>query len=302
MSLATGQSASNEVSDSTKVTEQPDPSTAEQNKSSGNRSLGLRAFLGRALATDTVQLTLLASTFLILKVLLVAKGDISVGLAVLQTSPTVTVIIGVILSALPIIGAVVIVVILYGLGCGVWGWKSLRDPIAILISVAALTAWILLTPWPVFALTFLGLLAGILDKVFWGRKARREGNGISFTRVRFVVVAVLCIFALIPVGKDIAYAMWLPREELHFQRSAEPATQPQGQQEQIIVGYVLGERGGWASVLTSGDRTIKQLESNTITSRQVCRNSKNYRESVAEYIRRKRFHYVNDMPFCNLGG
>jgi hypothetical protein len=302
MSVVAGQSASNEVTDSTKVTEQPDPSAAEQNKPSGNPSLGLRAFLGRALATDTVQLTLLASSFLILKVLLVAKGDISAGLAVLQNSPTVTVIIGVALSALPIIGAVVIVVLLYGLGCGLWGLKSLRDPIAMLISVTAVITWVLLTPWLVFALTFLGFLAGILDRMFWGRKAKSRGNDISFTRVRLAVVAVLCIIALSPVGKDIAYAMWLPREELHLQRPGEPATQSQGQQEQIVVGYVLGEGGGWTSVLTSGDRRIERLQTSTIMLRQVCRNPKNYRESVAEYVRRKWFHYLNDMPFCNLGG
>jgi hypothetical protein len=74
--------------------EQPSPSTVEQDKPSGNRSLGLRAFLGRALSTEPVQATLLASSFLILKVLLVAKGDILAGLAVLQSSPTVTVITG----------------------------------------------------------------------------------------------------------------------------------------------------------------------------------------------------------------
>lgn len=282
--------------------EQPSPSTVEQDKPSGNRSLGLRAFLGRALSTEPVQATLLASSFLILKVLLVAKGDILAGLAVLQSSPTVTVIIGAVLSAIPVIGAVIVVAILYGLGCGVWGWRSLRDPIAILISVTALTAWILLTPWPVFVLTFLGLLVGILDRVFWSRQTRRSGNDISFTRVRLVVVAVLCILALLPVGEDIAIAMWLPREELHLQRSEKPATQPQGQQEKIIVGYVLHEEGGWTSVLTSGDRTVERLQSNTITSRHVCRSPKNYRESVAEYIRRKWFNYVNDVPFCNLGG
>jgi hypothetical protein len=85
-----------------------------------DRSSGVGALLERLMGTDAITWTVLAFGFLIVKVLLVAQGDIMTALAVISSAGTVTVIVGAILSALPIIAAVVFVVLLYGAGRGAW--------------------------------------------------------------------------------------------------------------------------------------------------------------------------------------
>jgi hypothetical protein len=188
----------------------------------------------------------------------------------------------------------VLVVIFYGLGCGVWGKPAFKDPLKLFCGVIVLLACILLTPWWVFSLSFLGLLGGLLDRRLRKQKAKRNDEECSPARIRFVPVLVLCLAIVLPKSQDLLFAMWLPREELHFESAVEVT---KGQPPRTLqVGYVLGDSEGWMSVLTSGERELVAIKSDMVESRNLCR--KNYHESLAEVVQREALHRTSGPPDC----
>jgi hypothetical protein len=255
---------------------------------------GFRAAVEWMQGADGFQVSLIAGTFLIVKVLMVAKGDVMTALAVVRASGTVAVIVGAILSALPIIAAVVLVVVLYGVGCGAWRWRGLRLVTALCWFIV-LVACVLLTPWLVFLLASAGLIGGRLDRVrSQPRTDQSQADGHWWAQ-RALPLLLLCVLVIGPAWKDLVFTMWLPREELHL-TTDQPIAQPGQQPSTRLVGYVLSDSEGWMSVLTSVHRQVIELKSDTVESRHLCR--KNYHESVVELVRRRVFHSVNGPPQC----
>jgi hypothetical protein len=249
-------------------------------KSAATEQSDPRALIKQMMGSETFQTTLLAGSFLIIKVLLATHGDVMTALAVVRASGVLAVIVGAILSALPIIAAVVLVVIFYGLGCGVWGKPAFKDPLKLSCGVIVLFACFLLTPWWLFMLSFVGLLGGLWDRRRRKQQAKRNNVERSPARIKFVPVLLLCLAIILPISKDLLFAMWLPREELHFKSAVEVT---KGEPPTTLqVGYVLSDTEGWMSVLTSGDREVVTIERDIVESRNLCR--KNYHESLAEVV------------------
>lgn len=72
------------------------------------------------------------------------------------------------------------------------------------------------------------------------------------------------------------FAMWLPHEALLAPGRPQP----------VIVGYVLDDSGGWTSMLTSGDRKLIRVKSDTIKERVLCLRA--YHESAFQSMLRSR--------------
>jgi hypothetical protein len=246
---------------------------------------------------DRAYSTLLVFGILILKVLLVSKGDLYTALGVVEASGVVAVMVGAALSILPFAALALLGFGLYasvsqvpfrlGLGRrpgrqGVYALFVLFAcfiltplyilPRAVLIAVAGGLLERLVTivqePWP----------TGHPDPHAVGRnrpplpsllRADRERGVRRLLRITTVVLSLMVIY------NGILFAMWLPHEALYAPDRSQP----------VIVGYVLDDSNGWTSILTAGDRKLLRVASDTITARVVC--LKAYHESALQALLRR---------------
>jgi hypothetical protein len=251
-----------------------------------------RTIIEQTLRSDRTLTTLLLFSILIIKVIFVAKGDLTTALAVLATSGLVTVILGALVALLPIIAAAIVVVGFYRLGSGAWKLRALGKQS--LIVVLVLLASVMLTPWLVLAASPLALIGGRLAR--FRKKLRTEAKTTKSpikvwgARALLVVIAALVITPFAIVGPDLVFSMWLPREEIRVASSQNAPEQP------LLVGYVLKDEGGWMSVLTSVRRRVEEIKSDTIVSRRLCR--KNYHEPIWQLSQRKIFDSDTRLPGC----
>jgi hypothetical protein len=252
-----------------------------------------RTILEQTLRSDRTLSTLLLFSILIIKVIFVAKGDLTTALAVLATSGLVTVILGALVALLPIIAAAIVVVGFYRLGSGAWKLRTLGKQS--LIVVLVLLASVMLTPWLVLAASPLALIGGRLAR--FRKKLRTEAKATKSPAKVWVahalLVAAIAALVIAPfaiVGPDLVFSMWLPREEIRVASSQNAPQQP------LLVGYVLKNEGGWMSVLTSVRRRVEEVKSDTIVSRRLCR--KNYHEPIWQLSQRKIFDSDTRLPRC----
>ena len=215
-----------------------------------DRSHGLLVQLLQVFSQARISLLLFG--FLILKVLLVAKGDLVTALGVINVSGVVTVVVGAALSALPIVAAILLGFGTYVVASGTTrpaGWTTARTSGS--FAVVAIAAMIL-SPWHLAAAVIgVSLVGGLIDRFRRNRKRRAvtrwhgqdQGERSRLLHRGFVLATVTVFFLSL---NSLFYAMWLPHEVLHLQSGS-----PQ-------VGYVLSDSNGWVTVLTSHDRKVKE--------------------------------------------
>jgi hypothetical protein len=209
-------------------------------------------------------ITVLAFGFVVIKVIWIARADIPTALGIFNSAGLATVIVGGVLSALPLLSAIALGLAVFAI---VQSWLLVgelpRDRFAWVGLPAAAMACFFLTPWPVMASgAFLGLVSGV---VAWAAsKARRPVND---RRKRLAVIGrvgawgfVAIVFFLL-VLNPLLYSVWLPHEILTL---AKPDPKP-------TVGYVLSDSNGWISLLRSGERRIYRFRSHDVTARRLCR-------------------------------
>jgi hypothetical protein len=228
-------------------------------------------------------ITVLAFAFVVIKVIWIARGDIPTALGVFNSAGLVTVIVGGLLSALPLISAAVLGLAMFEI-IKSWilasraGLRSAgkrgrirralanfpRDTLAWVGFSAAAVAGFVLTPWPVMASgAFLGLISGVAAAAWSVSKTKKSTNN----RRKWVGViikvgmwAVVGILSFILVLNPLLYAVWLPHETL-----ALPNSHPNS-----MVGYVLSDSNGWISLLRSGERKIHRFRTEDVTGRALC--------------------------------
>jgi len=218
--------------------------------------------------------TLLLFGYFVAKILCVARGDLLTGLAVLSESGLVAVVLGALVSSLPVLAAVTLAVSLHAaIADGSrahprWFWYALG-------AVALLTLWF--TPWylTVGAIA-LAVILGVWD----------QGHPVRGERGRARAGATVLAAVLVVVGLySTLLTMWLPHEAL---------TVAGGQR----VGYVINVNDRWTTVLITKSRRVEHLRTDEITSRTTCRGG-DFHSSLADGLARVAFHHqFNHLHRC----
>jgi hypothetical protein len=210
----------------------------------------------RGLGKEPALITALLFSFVVVKVIWIARGDIPTALGVFDSAGLATVIAGGLLSALPLISAVVLGIAVFELSRGGSFAKRAPDKSFWAIGLAAAVGCFFLTPWPVMVSgVFLGLLSSLavwlVSKVKKKAKARKS-LGIAAS-------VALIILSLIFVLNPLLYAVWLPHEILTLPGRHHSA-----------VGYVLSDSNGWVSLLETRERRIRIFPSGDVKARALC--------------------------------
>jgi hypothetical protein len=233
---------------------------------------------------------LLLGVFVVLKSYVLARGDLPTALGILQNAGLTTVIVGALLTALPILAAGMLAVTTYRvtrscrdrhfLSAGSLGLAALFDPqtplmlglrdtvspqLAVTAAAAVLAS--LFTPWTFMAgAALLGIAMALLRDV----RAPRQGGLIPApaTLSRLIIAVIRAVIAGCTVYALIAmlYTVWLPHETVKFIPAAKPPAP--------VVGYVLNDvAGGWITILVSGTHNIATYRDANVLSLALCRKT-----------------------------
>jgi hypothetical protein len=207
--------------------------------------------------------TLVVAAFLIVKGYVIARGDLSTALGILQYAGLTSVVVAGLLSSLPILAALMLALAVYRLAKAIAASSAhgehsaeynpgSRGPMAVVMACAFLLTAVF-TQWPyMVAAIALGALAGTLEG--W------RPSGTPFARVAVGAFAAYGVIAML-------YTAWLPHEEIVLKPTAAvSAPKPR-------VGYVLADDpGGWLTMLSSEGHTIARFRDSAIKSEAVCRH------------------------------
>jgi hypothetical protein len=197
--------------------------------------------------------TILLFTFLALKVIVIAKGDIPTALGIFQTANPAVTAIGALLSGLPLGGVAALLI---------FGYRAAKETSlesCALAAVAALACFFL-TPWPIFVASVLvGPLAGYAMRQRQ-RVMRAPGNRWQKWGTLLILFPCLAAFVYITVVTTwrVMYDVWLPHEAVTMQSG------------RVEVGYVLSDNGNWISILRSGQRRIVIYQQTQVRKRAEC--------------------------------
>lgn len=208
--------------------------------------------------------------FVLFKVLVIARGDVPTALGILRTAGLTTVVVGGLLSGLPLLGLMMLAVTTYRARVGFWqDWT---------VFAVSLLVCLFLTPMglTVIALFVGGVVRGLVAAL--GRAQQRSSRQGQAVRVRdlpplrrlgFCLVAVVVAAVATIPAQQVLYAVWLPHEKITL-------VPPQRTKTGIVktrTGYVLEVSDGWLSLLESGTRKIWVLPGNRVEARTVCRRA-----------------------------
>lgn len=191
----------------------------------------------------TLLVSLGLSSLVVMKLLLASHYNTSTALTLLQEAGAARVIMGQLLSLLPmLLMGTAAVGFVYATGQA----RTTARKVAQIVSACILGVGVLLLPWS--AAIYWGVLwVGLLIWV-----ARRGAD--RFMRGTIAGIAVAFLIVLL-----IDDHVWLPPESLEV-RTRDP-----------IVGYVVGDQGGWTTILGEAHRQIIRVRSESLVSRRVCR-------------------------------
>jgi hypothetical protein len=209
---------------------------------------------------------LLAAGFVILKCYVIARGDITTALGILQYVGLATVVTASLLSSLPILTAAMLASAISQMTSSLvpkvfraWHiWEPKPPAYTWRLAAAMLGAFVLaaaFSPW-----TYLTTAAGI-GLVIGVTRALRAPK-----LLRIVIYSVAVLLALPFVTVNLS-AVWLPHEIVTFR----PGTLPSGGTREI--GYVLSEDNGWITILITAnvhEHTIIRFPDATVKTQTVC--------------------------------
>jgi len=202
------------------------------------------------LEKQKLTVTILLFAFLILKVIVPAKGDIPTALAIFQTTNLAVTVIGALLSALPLVAVAVLALI----GYQVAKEASLEG---YALAVAAILVCFFVTPWPVLAASVVvAPIAG------YTMKQRQRPMRTRGTRWGTLLVLAPCLVVFLYIAGvttwRVLYDVWLPHEILTLQSG------------RVEVGYVLNDNSNWVPILRSGERRLVRYRETQVERRDLC--------------------------------
>ncbi len=234
---------------------------------------------------------LIYGAFVLLKVLAVSHWNVATASAILASSSAAGLILGAMLSALPMALLSVYCFVIFFWLSGHWdrrysprtsggdgnlrAWAASRRPLLLSLLVL-LPAMVLLPPaTPVVACTAAAVVLGLVARLFG-----RSHGGVSVPVKETVTgrdsliinwhvlrrnrptfgcaVALAALLTLIGYGQLVS-SVWLPHERVACTGCEHP-----------VVGYVLDDNGTDMSILLTGSRTIRILPADRVLDRQVC--------------------------------
>jgi len=208
--------------------------------------------------------TLFLGVYLVVKGYVIAKGDLSTALGILEYAGLASVVIAGLLSALPILIAAMFAFTIYRtiLATRVTR-RGLHVP-AIPLVVVTVTAAVLcavFTPWTfMVGAALIGLVTGTGRRLF-------EGPLAAWRRTRMAVVppvGLILLAGTVAAVVAMLYTVWVPHEIVDFTPG------PNGQPPSQEVGYVLAEGGGSITILTSGAHQIVRFNDSAAKSFELC--------------------------------
>jgi hypothetical protein len=256
------------------------------------------------MASERLLGAMLVAGFLVVKVIVVARGNLTTALAILHTTGVATVVVGGLLSALPILltmllaGATAWALYLFGRwvchrkkdrrrrsvqvpGSGDGGEARRGGPVGLvsfLWLVMAGAASFYLTPLPVL---FVGFGSGLAILLFWLCQRASSARGFSAQRVttasqgtdnqksrkalRWIMAGKL-LLSLVLVG----LAGWLTSWSMYAVWLPHERIQFSGTTSPPLVGYVLENDGTWTSILVSRARVVRRYKTSQIDQRTLC--------------------------------
>jgi hypothetical protein len=200
-------------------------------------------------------------TFLAVKLIYVARGDITTALGVFNSAGLATVIVGGLLSSLPLVAASVLGITSFALTSTLiartkWFRREVEFEWSIFLAAfVAFIASFFLATWQIMIGTIgLGAVAGLVSH--WAKKYKRK-------RIRFIAIVAwvsIFVFAWLFILQPMMIAVWLPHEELMLKKGhASPE-----------VGYVLDDSNSWISLLRTRGRRIVRIPSDHVVRRSLC--------------------------------
>ena len=230
--------------------------------------------------------TLLVAAFLIFKGYVLAKGDLSTALGILQYAGLTNVLIAGLLSSLPILAAAMLAVTVYRetRAFRSWVWRMVapwfrpkigahgalpaNDKWGLALTVTGLGAFVLaaaFTPWPYMAAAIgIGLVTGMWPGLDQRRDRSKIVRGLIVVAVWgfWVVITLTAVYGV----TEMLATVWVPHETVTFARRP-----VQGQPTRPEVGYVLADDpGGWITILISGEHGIVRYRDSLVESITVC--------------------------------
>jgi hypothetical protein len=219
------------------------------------------------IAANAALMTALLFTFLVAKVMYVARGDITTALGVFDSAGLTTVIVGGLLSSLPLVAAGVLGITIFALTFALLAlipWFRAESEFEfefelsiVVVSLVAAFACFFLATWEILIVTVAaGATAGLVARV-----AKKKMKYTKMMRIIIVVVwGIIFVASWLFIVQPMMYAVWLPHEQLVL---TEGHSSPE-------VGYVLDNSNGWVSLLRSGGRRIVRIPSDYVMRRSLC--------------------------------
>lgn len=230
-----------------------DASPPDQEESRWLRAIKpLPAILGH-IEERKLTVTILLFAFLILKVIVPAKGDIPTALAIFQTTSLAVTIIGALLSALPLLAVAVLVV---------FGYQAARNVSLqghALAAAAALVSFFV-TPWPLLAAS--AVVAPVAGYTMRQRQRLAHTRGSRWMKLGTLLILGPCLAVLTYIAGlttwRVLYDVWLPHEVLTFRSG------------HVEVGYILNDNTSWIPILRSGERRLVRYPATQLDDRALC--------------------------------
>jgi hypothetical protein len=202
--------------------------------------------------------TALVAVFLVFKGYVLAKGDLSTALGILQYAGLTSVVVAGLLSALPILAAAMLGYTVhreveYAMHQQTRAWAK-GKLLAVTFGAALLSA--VFTPWTfMVAAIGIGLVVGIAH-------GSRHKVLLAFMGLILGIVAVYGVIAML-------YTVWLPHEIVKF---APPFVKNRTPAQET--GYVLSDDNGWITMLTGDEHQIVRYK-DLVTSFTLCERDPN---------------------------
>jgi hypothetical protein len=195
--------------------------------------------------------TLLLGVFLILKCSVMSKGDIPIALGILQNAGLPTIVVGGLLSGLPILVAVMLAGTIFNAFAHKDSQKQSVEGLPLspkqVVALAAVVLSLIFTQWPIMV---LAVVIGLVITWIHRPQVPKRKN------VAYAAAVVCAVYGL----TVMLYSVWLPREKLTITGIKTPT-----------VGYVLSDNpDGWITILVSQQHGIVSYRESDVEHRQAC--------------------------------
>jgi len=189
---------------------------------------------------------------ILMKVIWMASGNIETALGIFNSAGPVTVVVGGLVSAFPLVLAIALGFFFLNLARRFPSWPERFTWLTGLLGAAGC---FFLTPWPIAAATALvGLFSGLTSEIKRKKVVQRG------------LLSVLVLASVFLILNPLLYAVWLPHEILTVPKLG---TTKQSD-KQYITGYVLSDDDGWITLLQTPSRTIARFRGDEVAARTLC--------------------------------